>query len=194
MANAARAAISRGAAGWFEMPAYCSSAPLRSPRTISLWMAVCSCISIATFRGSAAERATTAATNIHSLRGQCVVAVRSVSRLRKILAIESVTQAAQVAEVARARRIRLNLLAKIGNVVVDDAVAGEGIRAPGAGEQAVAAEDTAARADKQGQQLEFDGRQLDGSARAAQFTSLEINLDITEAVTLRLWVARGATQ
>src|SRR5262245_52648662 len=89
----------------------------------------------------------------------------------RLLAIEAVPQAADIADVARVGGIVAEFAAQAGDVVIDDACAGESVGTPGAFDELFAAEDPAAGTDKHAQQLEFDGGQLDHLAAAAQFAA-----------------------
>jgi hypothetical protein len=73
-------------------------------------------------------------------------------------------------------------------VVVDDAVAGEGVGAPDAAEEAVAAEDAAGGIDEERKQFELDGREIYWLAGAAKFGAAEIDFYIAEAVGRALGV------
>src|SRR5579872_224061 len=149
-------------------------------------MAASNCIST-----SAAKRTLIANRIEHESRA----AIRKQSGLRKDSAIEPVPQTSQVAQILRIRRIRLDLLPKVGNVIVHHSIGGERVRGPCAIQQAIAAQHPPARANEQREQLELNGRQFDGLPIAAQFAALEVHFHVAETIALgRLFGGAAAQQ
>src|SRR5262249_35086909 len=120
------------------------------------------------------------------IAAECVIAGPEAYRLRNISALNStfkpVAHAAHVAEVAGISRVGFDFAAQVSDVVIDDAIAGEGVGAPDAAEEAVAAEDAAGGIDEERKQLKLDGREIDGLTGAAKLGAAKIDFDIAEAV------------
>src|SRR5690242_3893782 len=200
MRSSARAATGRGVPAWPSTARYFSMAPLRSPATISRWMAASRSRSGSGACCAASSAAHTAASSAiqvgRNARGAYDprTSPRFFTILRGIFTLEPVAQAAHVAQVLRVGRIVLNLAAQVRDVVVDNARAGIGVLAPDTVDELIAAQHAAAGADKQAEQLELDGRQIDRASAAPHLAPREIHLDIAEAVRFRLHLTRRAAQ
>src|SRR5450755_4528915 len=85
------------------------------------------------------------------------IPIPTLSRLSNKSGIESVTHSADVPQVRGIRRIGFDFAAEIDDVVIHDAVGGEGIWSPCSVEKCVAGQNAAARANEEREQAEFDG-------------------------------------
>src|SRR5688572_3074839 len=119
---------------------------------------------------------------------------RTASALCQVSSVEAIAQTAHVQQVTRLGRIRLELLPQAADVVVNDPVRDERVRAPGVVDQLLARQDPAPGPHEYLQQLELEGRQRHRRIAASDLAAIEIDVGVADSEDLRRRVAAAAPQ